>query len=914
MHSAVQKELEENVALLLAGSSSHFDVLKATIGILAAKQPEFALHIIEQINTTERRDQAYYDLATEMQKNPAASLDFRILLDIIKKRTSGETKWQILSDLFATIYGQRETLDSKILLEIQPFVPMIEEIGNSFMRCRVSCLAYALLSVVDKTEQYLLIRNQLHKVMDQSLEAIEPTWAKIDAGNQIALNLAPIEKQKAKEYLNNAKSIADSQAIEAEKSIECFIATLKLAIRSYCGLASHHMETKEQITTIGYLINLVPSIGEQVGLWAILALLSYAAKRKDILEIIVQKQIWPVINQFPLGEQQYRASVLKRVAPALFYCHQSRAFEILKTLSPGDLEMALYQICDYTFTKTPWSEPFEFKSPTSFALAYEEILDICNVIEMLNSDYYIYSIIQNLVESLISRVNKYTITEDQRQNIKNRLRKVVEQKLPDKNNIRHEGYKIIAEAQLMRLEKTNYSKWVSILNRIDLINNIADQAYVYAVVACCIPISNVELKNLRINCIDNSIKKAKTIPSVIDRVDHYIDIAETIEMIDEPTSRSTLREAMKTAVTVDDPEGIYTKQRQIIDVAYKISKDFAEELANYFDCDPARMQARMDTVLEEPKKIMARFDLHQHLKSLKSKEALIKGEDSAKSDEDSEGIDPQEIWKTLASLNADYMNPFRLEDISKYLGQASKLPLRRSFAIYLWWVVNGVKRIQDSPNTQSIIGSIFESSVALSYFTLQINAKTKEQLKHFQKLNKSNELQTEVVTVVDIRNVDEVKEFLRLWLSQHLGESLLISDPYFTQEDLWLLNIVLSERADCKVTIVTGEKCIDNMSRPDLAFGSEWKRVSDQNPPDTNVIVVSSDNVGVSPIHDRFWLSNGCGLSFGTSANAIGGHRISQIASMSIDQYEKWSLQLDPFVRFQKIVDGIPIKYLTFQL
>ena len=79
---------------------------------------------------------------------------------------------------------------------------------------------------------------------------------------------------------------------------------------------------------------------------------------------------------------------------------------------------------------------------------------------------------------------------------------------------------------------------------------------------------------------------------------------------------------MQTCADSDNPELVYSKQKEVIDIAYNLSPDYAKELADMFDCDPARMKARIDSLFEDIDKIKARFDLNDHLEMLKIKSGM----------------------------------------------------------------------------------------------------------------------------------------------------------------------------------------------------------------------------------------------------------------------------------------------------
>ena len=85
------------------------------------------------------------------------------------------------------------------------------------------------------------------------------------------------------------------------------------------------------------------------------------------------------------------------------------------------------------------------------------------------------------------------------------------------------------------------------------------------------------------------------------------------------------------------------------------------------------------------------------------------------------------------------------------------------------------------------------------------------------------------------------------------------------------------------------------ISSPGTEYLEQWRRISDQEPPDTEIVIVGTESSGKSPIHDRWWLTQGGGLKIGTSFNSLGikqgttitriSNRESLMLESEVDQY-----------------------------
>lgn len=906
IQSCIDEELDKSVSLLLEGSADHFLIFKGTIGILAPNYPNKAMEIISKMNTSSRRDQGFYELANGTLKCSISNIDFSLLKIIINKVVNEEAKWQLIIRIFGKLVAEKDEISESQSSVLQGFVTLINDICSASMRCNAACLAYTLFKT-SNTIKNDDICKKLELIVQESFKSIICAWERIEAGNRIAINFALTDSEKAKQYLLLCEKIPLSNSIDTNKSVDIHMRILLLAIRSFTGLFSND-ETKDQYSILEHLIERIPSSGEQIGLWANLALLGYASGKKEFGDLLVNKHIWPNLDGFNQLEGSYKSEIIKKIAPALFYYHKSMALECISTLSGENQDMALHQICDYILTKTVWSEPYDARLNTGFKIVYTEAIDICDIVERMKIDVYLYSAITNLVESMVSKNGKYNITDIQRVAVKDRLSRIVQSKLPDFNNIKHEGFKIICEAQVMRLDKKSQSDWKKLVQRAKLIPNLSDRAYIYTILACCIPSGLADLKN---DCVKGALFETERIPTDLDKIDRYIHIAEQLQLFDEQSARLALRFAMQVSASSEDPEAVHLKQRKIVDQANRLSPEFAEELANIFDCDPARMKARIDSLTEEPARIKARFDLHEYLKMLKAKNDIINMKQTPNKTELNDYQLPEITWKALASLNADLVTPCRIEESLEYLTVASRLPLTQSYPIYMWFVANLTKRLKTAPEVFSMIDPIFKSLVAVDNFTFRVHSKEKNQIKRLRESYGSESVGAGE-HVIDSNDHDEVIQFMSTWLSKELKDYLYICDPYFTSDELEFIKMVGAVNRDCSVYILAGENKKDH-TQSYMDYQLAWKKISDEEPPPTEIIYATIES-GKSAFHDRCWLTNGAGLSLGTSLNGIGSPRVSHISIMEAKDYKKWDEDIRFFIERRRNFKGKIIKYYSFSL
>ena len=117
----------------------------------------------------------------------------------------------------------------------------------------------------------------------------------------------------------------------------------------------------------------------------------------------------------------------------------------------------------------------------------EDAYDIVKILEYLEIDSDIYSVIDALVSSMTNKINKTSFTAQQKQDIGSKLKNIIDSKLPDVKNIQHVGYKVAALAKVYELIAEAWPAWQDILNQAETITNIADRGFVYVQLSMAMP-------------------------------------------------------------------------------------------------------------------------------------------------------------------------------------------------------------------------------------------------------------------------------------------------------------------------------------------------------------------------------------------------------------------------------------------
>lgn len=896
--TVTKKELKSNLEKLLNTTADHYNVTKGIIKALSISKPNIAIEIAQLLNTAMSRDLATLELIKTMIEAPFNKIDFSLILEAINKIEDIDFKDEALIRVIERLSEVTETIDLEVVNKTLPIINSIKKISSAYLRCLACCFAYNFLKKKN-TDKYKSISLSLLKQLDHAWEAIGVGWVKVNAGFRIAKSFANTSNETANKYLNLTEQVKDEISIDAEKPTLVYIACLKLAIRAFAGLLPRDINTSEDMERLTRLISYIPSNVEKAGLWGDIAIICFMNNHSDIGKGIVSNYL--KLNIIDICDDDDKYQVITKTSPALYFAHKQTAIEMIQQMPKCKHDEALNKICDFILKKELPSDPYESLHGSGYILDYEEALDICELLNLMNTDTIIYKYIEDISNSIFLKRNRYCFTEQQKIDIANRINKIISNKLPDPKNIKHDGYKIIALAQIARIQHAPSSVWNNLIESARKIPNTADVAFVLCIISTVLP---SKLSSKRDEIIKEAIKLVENINSDLDRTERFEDIADMLVTINEGASKECLRLGIETSLRLNDPDLIYPTQRRIIDLAHKIKPSFAESLIDLVDTDPARRAAKNK-------------DLKRHLELLDLKHRMSDQTDLELDSKIPKSMYPEAAWMNLGALNSGRTTTIHFKHFIPYIIVASELPLSESYPILAWTIENTVKRLANTPTAITDIIPIFEATLLGAELASRIATRSSAKLKQI----KTQAIEPSAVShslVVKPGERDKAIQFIKGWFTQEEQEYLIICDPYFGVEDLEILQILLSISPKCTVKILTSKKQQHqkNLSQPlDETYRSHWHHISDQNPPETEVIIVGLESSGELPIHDRWWITQNSGLSFGTSFNSLGINKISDISILSIEESKLRENEINQYIsREKRIHKNERLTYNLFSL
>lgn len=893
LHSLTENDLECSVNELIANSADQYLTTKGIIRALARKKSSKALEIASKLNGVDRRDKAILNLIKSVLETTDSNLDLLFIKKCFDQIENRDLKDAAYLEIISRISISEKIERNKGIATY--FLDHVNEIFDPQKRCNACCLLISAYKILDDIEKEGFEAKVL-KTLEVSWNEIDAEWDKVNIGFKIVEAFIDYPEEINK-YITKIHELRETTYLDSNITVETYIEVVSLSIRAFSGLFSQKLDTGDELSRIYNLIDEIPSALRRVELYCELALRYRSYNRNDKFSEIIRLKVKPEIYRVSQEENFIRQQLIVTAAPAIYGDHPASALTLFRELPLNLRDEAFEGVANFILTKRVTTDPYYNPGINSRRkLSFEDISDVIAIIKEMDQDAAIFYMAFEIVESV--NEHRSDFSRQQRAEIARQLEESVLGKFPNPRYIQHEGYRIITEAQILKIKQTNQVAWENLLTRSRKITNVADRVFIMAYIAQAVPKTIFDAKR---KILEEAARDIKNIPSVIDQINRYEILAQSAENLDIKLAKTFIKSGAEIASRQSSPDAL-TAQRRLIDYAYKLDPDLAASLASLSDDDPSRQDSQAI--------------LKKRLETLRLKDQIINIEQQGiLQDNAEERLYTQASWSLLGSLNAGRVAPVHFEKIRRYADVASRLSLTDSYPIFAWLIQNGILRYQDTPQAVDYIRPIYEACIASCYLIAYISKKsTSRAISNRSIISREKDAGSQVLQEM---NDEEVKRIITKWLRTNLANYLYIADGYFGPDDLWILQEINSIDPTCKVYILTSNEHNVLVQQPwKNAYQDHWNvQLSDQDPPPTEIIVVGIKSTGKSPIHDRWWITNGAGLRLGTSLNSIGKSRISEISDLTLAEVsEREAIIRQYVISKERFFKGEKLTYSSFTL
>ncbi len=893
LHTCVFDDLLTGTNLILETTGDHYQNTSGIIQSVAKTRRDLALDFATRLNTEDRRDKALFDIIKTSLRVSLNKIDLQFVDNLRDKLEDLDLKDEAILAVIERFFDEDENIDV-FMPYILRFITHIDTIQNAIERCRAYCLAFSILVKRDH-EKYASITSSILKNLDISWQAIDEGWLKVNNGFKIAESLATVSAETAQMYIDKTETARNEFKISDSGTAQTYLCCLLLAIRAYGGLLPYRVATQPDLERLTQLVDRLPSNGDRAALWADLALRCSISKKSDECRQIVAEHVRPLIDDISSDNPGRKTEVIVLTAPALYRAQPKAALELISKLPRQSKNSAYSHIVSFILQKISLSDPYDASRRQGYDIDYEDILEIFDLMDLMEIDATISNFVKLIVDSVISGKNKPggMLTREQRNNLVYRLQEIVKNKLPSPRYIKHEGYRILTQAYILRLQTSHHQiqqKWLDLIDEARSIPNLNDKAYVLSNIATILPPEKFDRKQL----IQEAKGISDNVPVLLERINLYHNLAKCVETIDKSLFRKYLELAMQLTHQKND-SNFYDVQKDIIDLAYQKDPTFAATLASSIDDDPVRKR------------------LNQRIQLFKAKERMIDPRESDAEKDIPGHIYSQAAWMALTVLNTERVNTVKFEHTREFIRIASTLSMKESYPILAWVIENAVKRFATTEQARKYLRPVFDSILLGAELAGRMTVPFTIPSLQFQ--DRIITISNNKSLVLQSGDREKAVQFMKDWFEYQVQEYLKIQDPYFGLNDLEFLKLLISVNPNCEVYVLTGlanqEKSSKSLKE---IYRDYWhQNISDQRPPDTEVVIVGNQQ-GRAPFHDRWLITKGGGLRLGTSLNSL-GRKVSEISHMSSEEVLEREHILDKYLIYhKKDSDDGKLQYETFTL
>ena len=884
IQEVLSRELRSGLDDLLSKTADHYEMVKGALGAIARFDAHAAYGIAFSLNTRDSRDSALRLVAQNIVLKSPTPDELAALDATIAHMSSASMRAACVLDACKAVKRGSYVSD---------WLPTLHRTCLSLKHSEASARAALLLIEmfnVENAEEVTSV-NALAGYIEECVTLISSVPCKIGIQFLLAKNLAQISRDRAWEVYEKAAVARRDSQISTEASSETMRICLSLCLRAFKGLIKYDELSDEMIRRFVRLCDAASDPKIRVGFLSDLACKAWCEKKLDLCRSLVDDYIRPILDS---TEDVGSSKDLHAIAfPAVYLSRGAIAFDLIGQASVGLRDDLLESTINVILRKVsegdPWAGELDLLQITA-----SEAEDVVKLLEKISTDAVIYRSIISLTSAMNSKNSKTKLTRQQRARIRDELLEIADKKFPDLENIRHEGYRFVTQARCGTLGDEPLGFWLKLLARAEEVPNQSDAILVKLEVISSMP---QKFASERKKALADVYPLILAIPSTYDRfwrLEAYADVAKDVDPF---RARDAIQDAFRATFDVVDSSTASRCRRQALTIAEIVDPKLADHLLESMDDDPARAESKRDA--------------ERHTKIARAGKKIAATTDESNTLELGSDLLPAAAWKKLGSLIGGKSAAIAPHHLEKYVIASADWDLHDAYPVLSWYIENMGQRFMRKVDISSKLVPLTEAILLSSELALSLVSRLagRREAPVFQAVTDD----TGVVVAKGAR--DEALNFVRGWLRENFseGEDVIVCDPYFGLGDLELIRMINSEVVAPNISVLTSKKAMGSTSQSDFELG--WRRLSDDSPPTTTVIIVSdADNSdGACPIHDRWILAREGGIKIGTSFGGL-GNKLSDVSEINQLKRDAVYHEIADFLRQKRVVGSSRLRYGVLSL
>ncbi len=851
--------LKNDINAIIEQGAEHFSALETSLGILARIDLEMALEVAGRLNLVSRRDRAYSEIASRLLDSiiakdcPALDAIWRAF----ERIQSAEERDSLVLRVVSQICANQLPLPLNSLEQIDE---QIKKLKSPIVRARCcqKLLTYKFWNKL--TNGTYRHRQELLESIRHALGLTTDHWEKVSGALMMAGELRSYDLEASKELLKLVEGTKGQCATTNANAADAYENVARIACRAFVALArtGHAQDTDwDRVTMV------VNRISSPAGRYRVLSHILLRLDEQDKYRakcLAESTRLWANMDEFNRGR------LLDLIPEAVYLCNPTDTIDRLESYDALAKDNILYNIILWFMRRVPNTEPYEHNQGDKYKMEYSDWIKIRPLLERIQTDGTLYAAISGMADSFNVDRN---LTAQQAGEMHRFLMEIIDRKLPDPNNIRHEGYKIISEAEVIRIKNdARPGDWDALRERAEQIPNAADRIFVLIHLAG----ANSRAKDAwRRNNIDKARKQIDQLPTIDDKTNRLIYAAEVAEKIDKALAKDLVKQAWEQLFS-SRGTSVYDLAKNVIDAAYHVDPQLASSFITSLEDDPVRLSYKRT--------------LRERVNTLKQADKKDDKVDNSCSSSEEQLSDAVHI--RLGRLHADKEKAAEISETNSYIVQCSGQSLGDVYWVYAYHIENAARKCEKGfKEYRKHVRDIFEGAVSATEICWRVASRP-----------------SIPVLIGPIDTTQDNKKAIEKWLIDNGGKHVVICDPYWSLEDGLMFVRRLYEIVPSleRVTCVAGP--------PQYAKGSlksvrdlvvdYWRAHIEKNStPKMALYHVYGGSPVRCPIHSRVIISGEKVLNIDTSLNSVEGERISVISECEKPAAQKICAAIDKITRHE---------------
>ena len=896
------KDILKDITEVLGSSAYHLKVVEGPIAALVCTSEDFVKKVVAMMNTAERQSRAYLRAALEyVWQMDVKRLDLNYFERLFKQITYDTTDLhRPVLELVNKVTEVKDG-DKNLLKQVYRHYGLLKEVEQADAMCYLFSTLYVWLSkyyaATDKVE-YTADADTVEEFKTKVKADLEWAWnrisvpsVKVDTGYQIARVLSQISlKNEANEYADKAAEVRKGQCLSSVSCLTAYTMSFGLYAHSLGILIRSGLCKDEDIDEFKRLMEYDGNEVDSIILWSRVALEFYGVNDIERFNSIMNRFVTKAVEKDFSDWDKKR--VLYHIAPAMYLNSKAIFYDCLKNYDNCLCNACIEHVARYIQTKYPYSE-YTGSSEIEVQVAleksdYDKLLDL---MRHTKDDGFIFSLTDTMSKAIKQNLGS-KLTREMQRALWSEMADVVSERLPMEGGIQHDGYRIACMAMIDGSKPGGKLNASQLKLEIEAISNRADQAFLYAHVACYMP--NTGLKN---EFIELAVQKTEGIDYTFDKFNRFTLCLQDSFVAAKSKVREIGRKVMDSLKS--DGNGSYSDYQRMLDLVRDHDEQLADTMLEMVDNDPARVQykKRLQLRMQSSRKIeAAKNDLLQ-VSRLNNEEQV------------------RFFEKQMECLVKNKTIARDFDTTQNVLNQVYQHPITDTQDAVLYFMENLNKKNQTNQKHHTLLREMHQAIIDNLKIVLAIASGTKEKLERVDRI--MSERRDENSDFVQVGEGAKWVQKIMDWYKEHPYDILHIIDPYFHAEDLYVVKMLMdvNNGLNCSILTCKNVEAYKNETLNDV-FQNGWNRWSSELPGRIEVksCCYESDQ-RKTPFHDRWWV-----LQDVESEKAVGlrmasvstmGSRIAEISEMNEDDIESAKKLWTRF--FQNMVQKVDGRKLQWE-